>query len=119
MLGKEIHESHYFDEVKRGDKFLKKEDFEAEKEKQLSDLSYNAFDGESGIDALERFKSGILKISEENKGKNILLVTHGTILNIYFANLLDKNNEITDRWKKTTFDAYGITENGKVTKDII
>ena len=39
-LSKEIVKLPYFNEVKRGDKFLTKEEFEVEKDRQLGDLSY-------------------------------------------------------------------------------
>lgn len=108
-----------FNEVKRGDKFLTKEEFEAEKIKQLEDLAYPAFGGESGNEALARFKQGIDSALRENVGKTILVVTHGTILNIYFADLLDMYNALPERWKKTGFCSYGVIEEGKIIKDII
>ena len=108
-----------FNEVKRGDKFLTKEEFESEKIKQLEDLDFHAFGGESGNESLKRFNEGVEKISKGNRGKTILIVTHGTVLNIYFANILDVNNEISSRWKKTDFCAYGVIENGKILKDIV
>lgn len=108
----------FFNEVKRGDKFLTKEDFVSEKVKQLTNLSYCAFDGETGIEALVRFKQGVNFVIEENKNKTILIVTHGTILNIYFADLLNLYKELPDRWKRTNFCALGVVENGKVIKDI-
>lgn len=107
-----------FNEVRRGDKFLTKEDFESEKVKQLTDLSYCAFNGESGIEALARFKQGIEFVIQKNQNKTILIVTHGTILNIYFANLLNLYKELPDRWNKTKFCAIGVVENDKVIKDI-
>lgn len=118
-LGKEAIPVSFFNEVKRGDKFLTKEEFEAEKVKQLKDLDYHAFDGESGKEALTRFKQGIDQILKENIGKTILVVTHGTVLNIYFADLLNTYDKLPERWRKTTFCAYGIVENGIVAKDII
>lgn len=119
MLGKEIHSLPHFNEVMRGDKFLTKEEFEAEKALQLTDLSYQAFGGESGLEALRRFKDGISKVTEQNTGKTILIVTHGTVLNIYFSDLLNAGGELLDRWSRTAFCAYGIVEDGKVIKDIV
>jgi|SRR3989344_6867796 len=119
VLGKPTILMAEFNEVKRGDKFLAKEEFEAEKNRQLEDLFYKAFDGESGHEALERFKKGVDKVLKNNEGKTILIVTHGTILNIYFADMLNAYQELPERWQKTDFCAYGIVENGKVVKDII
>jgi len=122
-LNKKINSLDFFDEVKRGDKFLSKDEFEKEKERQLKDLNYPAFDGETGTKALMRFKNGVKKVVNENLGKKILIVTHGTILNIYFASILKKEKNLLERWNKTVFCAYGIIEitegKEKVLKDII
>lgn len=118
-LGKELIPLSFFNEVKRGDKFLTKEEFESEKVKQLTDLDYPAFGGETGKEALTRFKEGVEQVAKENIGKTILIVTHGTVLNIYFADLLNAYDELPVRWQKTTFCAYGVVEDGKVVKDII
>jgi 2,3-bisphosphoglycerate-dependent phosphoglycerate mutase len=118
-INKLISTSFLFDEVKRGDKFLTKEGFEKEKILQLSDLSYNAFGGESGNEALARFRRGVDWVTENNPGKTILIVTHGTILNIYFSYLMDNFPQLPERWRKTEFCAYGVIENGLLIKDII
>ncbi len=118
-LGKTSTPIAAFNEVARGEKFLSKEEFEQEKNKQLEDLEYTAFNGESGVTALARFKAGVKEVTELNPGKTVLIVTHGTVLNIYFAELLGANSSLPDRWSKTGFCAYGIVEDGEVVKDII
>ena len=118
-LGKKAIPLAFFDEVKRGSKFLTKDEFEAEKVKQLKSLDYHAFDGESGKEALTRFKRGVEQVSKENAGKTILIVTHGTVFNIYFADLLNIYDQLPKRWQKTTFCAYGVVESGIVIKDIV
>jgi broad specificity phosphatase PhoE len=118
-LGKISTPMAAFNEVARGEKFLSKEEFEQEKNRQLEDLEYAAFNGESGLDALARFKAGVKEVAETNPGKTILIVTHGTVLNIYFSELLGANSSLPDRWSKTGFCAYGIVEDGEVVRDII
>jgi len=118
-IGKEIQPMYFFNEVRRGDKFLSGDDFKLEKARQLSDLSFEVFDGESGLEALNRFKKGISMVMEKNDGATVIIVTHGTILNIYFADLLGVLEELPDRWRKTSFCAYGIVKNGRVVKDIV
>jgi 2,3-bisphosphoglycerate-dependent phosphoglycerate mutase len=118
-LSKKIEQLSFFDEVKRGDKFLSKEDFEKEKLLQLEDIDYHAFNGESGREALLRFKEGVKKIEKENEGRIVIITTHGTILNLYFADLLNVYDEIFQRWGKTNFCSYGIIEKSKVMKDIV
>ncbi len=117
-LNKKPQPLSFFNEVKRGDKFLTKEEFEGEKLKQLTNLDYHAFDGESGNEALERFKGGIETVTKANPNKTILIVTHGTVLNIYFADLLNSYDELQDRWDRTDFCAIGIVENDSVIQDI-
>lgn len=114
-----INSLNNFNEVQRGDKFFSKEEFEAEKEKQLIDLDYNAFSGESGNEALLRFKTGVLKVFKENQEKTILIVTHGTILNIYFASALNVLSELPTRWQKTQFCAFGVMTDWRIVKDIV
>lgn len=108
-----------FNEVARGEKFLSKEEFELEKNKQLEDLDYPAFNGETGRNALARFASGVDEVASQNKGKTVLIVTHGTVLNLYFADILNAYGALSDRWARTAFCAYGILEDGRVVKDIV
>lgn len=98
---------------------MTKEEFETEKVKQLEDLNYHAFSGESGNEALARFKQGVEQVLKENIDKTILIVTHGTVLNIYFADLLNAYDTLPKCWQKTAFCAYGIVEDGSVVKDIV
>lgn len=105
-------------EVLRGTAFLTDEEFEREKELQLEDLDYPAFGGETGSEALARFISAVETVTRENPDKTILIVSHGTILTLYFAHLLGTTENLITRWKQTHFLACGITVNGKVTTDI-
>ncbi len=118
-LDKPIKPLTYFNEVKRGDVFLKKKEFCIEKEKQFQDIHYRAFGGESGYEALGRFVEGVTFVSKGNENKTVLIVSHGTIMNLYFAKLLNAQNTSFDRWNKTPFCAYGIVYNKKVIRDII
>jgi hypothetical protein len=98
---------------------LTDKEFELEKIKQLEDLNYPAFGGETAINALKRFADEIKKIQDENIGKTVIVVSNDTILNLYFAKLQNNFNEIVDRWRNTEFGAIGIIENGKVIKDLV
>jgi 2,3-bisphosphoglycerate-dependent phosphoglycerate mutase len=108
-----------FDEVRRGAKFLTTEEFEREKFKQLEELDYPAFGGETANQALLRFEKALEKITSENKNKTIVVVSHGTILNLYFAKILDDFESIKERWNNTKFGTIGEMSNGKVIKDIV
>lgn len=108
-----------FNEVKRGTSFLSAEEFLAQKEQQLTQLD-EAFDGaESARSALERFKQGIEILDKEYENQTILIVTHGTVLSLYFAELLGEFSKVFTRWNSLSFCAVGIVKNSKVEKDII
>ena len=118
-LHKEITRNPGFNEVKRGDEFLSDKDFQSEKRRQLEDWDYSASNGESGHEALARFETNLEEVINKHKGKTILLVSHGTILNLYFAKITKTKNQTFDRWQNTAFCGYGIVTDGKVVKDII
>ncbi len=118
-LNRQIIQNKAFNEVLRGETFLSKEDFEQEKTKQLQDLNYHAFNGESGFEALERFKNGIEEIILHHPNDTVLIVSHGTILNIYFSYLRGTYQDLPERWQETQFCAYGVVKDGMIVKDII
>ena len=117
-LNIEIIELSDLDEVRRGDIFLTDSEFETEKFRQLEDLDYPSFGGETANQALQRFSNAIDLIHKSYAGKKIIVVSHGTILNLYFAKILNKFSEIKERWSSTPFGAIGIIENKSVIKDI-
>lgn len=117
-LGQKIIKIAEFNEVKRGDSFLAKEEFEKLKREKLEDLDCKKDGGESAREALERFESGLEKVNKLYEGKKILIVSHGTILSLYFAKIADKMDSIYDRWQKTQFCAWGKVKDGNLEKDI-
>lgn len=44
--------------------------------------------------------------------------THGTVLNMYFAKILNAFDELPDRWSGTPFCAMGVIEDGEIIQDI-
>lgn len=68
--------------------------------------------------ASQRFTNQINIIDKQNSEKKILIVSHGIILNLYFASILGETNQIFKRWSRKEFCAYGIIKNGTVVKDI-
>jgi len=62
-----------------------------------------------------------IKIDEINstyKNKKILIVSHGCVINLYFAKCLNQLDRIVERIFSNTFCDYGIIEDGRVVKDI-
>ncbi len=80
------------------------------------DQSFNNW--ETANKALERFSKKIEEIDYENDDKKILIVSHGCVINLYFAKILGKLENVFDRAQTNTFCDYGIIQNKKVIKDI-
>ena len=78
--------------------------------------SYNNW--ETANHLLKRFSKAIQEIDLEFSKKNILIVAHGVVINLYFAKILGKLENTFERWMTNTFCDYGIIQNNKVIKDI-
>lgn len=84
-------------------------------------LDENKYGIESFRAGLQRFTSTLAYLRGENPGKNLLIVSHGTVLSLYFAAMrgkLDDGIEIYQKWKKMRFLAWGLLENGKIVRDV-
>lgn len=108
-----------FNEIKRGDRFLSDEEFLVQKRRQMTELEEEIDGGESGRHALERFHSGIEKLNHAYQDSTILIVTHGTVMSLYFAELTGNLDAAFERWERLPFCAMGIVQASKVEKDII
>ncbi len=73
---------------------------------------------ETADNALRRFNNGMKKINENYQKKKILIVSHGIIINLYFAYLRGNLSKTYDFWLLTDFCDYGITKNNIIIKDI-
>ena len=71
--------------------------------------------GEELKDGLERFLKGLKKIREEQKSENILIVTHGTVLELFFNYIQNKEADDLDERKLIGNGQYKIFtfKNGK------
>jgi broad specificity phosphatase PhoE len=121
LLGLDIHTVSEFCEILREKKFLTDEEFLDQKKRELTNLDKIENGEESANDALKRFLSGIEKLESETSGETILVVSHGTVLTLYFAHLLNLLNtgELFSRWQKMGFCAVGKVHGGKVVEDIV
>ena len=117
-MGLEITQMPEFSEIGRSGKFLTDDEFLVQKRRQLTELDTEVDGGESGRNALERFKGGIAKLEAEHEGETFLIISHGTVLTLYFAELTGKWTRIFDRWKRLPFCAIGLVENNRVVKDL-
>jgi broad specificity phosphatase PhoE len=117
-MGLEITQMNEFNEIGRSPVFLPDDQFLKQKKRQLTELDTQVDGGESGRDALQRFKSGIQNLEEQYNGETILVVTHGTVLSLYFAELNNKFETIFNRWRRLPFCAIGVVRDNKVEKDL-
>ena len=104
-LNLKINEMEEFVEVKREKKFLTDEEFLLQKKREVENLE----SVENGISILEKI----------HEGETVLIISHGTVMTIYFAKLLGQLNKTFERWQKIKFCALGSVHNYKVMKDII
>ncbi|NOX71557.1 MAG: histidine phosphatase family protein, partial [Candidatus Micrarchaeota archaeon] len=72
---------------------MSKEEYDEMKRKIFEDLDFTDLGWESARHALERFASAIRMIDKYYVDKKILIVSHGTVMTLYFAHLQDKMNE--------------------------
>ncbi|MFW9969940.1 MAG: histidine phosphatase family protein [Candidatus Odinarchaeota archaeon] len=73
---------------------------------------------ETGNHAIERFTKQIVEIDNKYINKKILIVTHGGVINLYFAKIKGELDKIFERILSNMFCDYGIIQNGKILKDI-
>ena len=73
--------------------------------------------GEELTDGLERFLQGLNKITEQNSNGNILVITHGTVLELFFNYIENKKSHALDERKLIGNGEYKIFiyKNGKYT----
>ncbi len=117
---KEIMRIEELNELDRGASgFLEKDEYDRTVEFALNNLTKSRHRWETAEHALKRFTEAIESIDSEHEGKKILIVTHGCVMNLYFAKLLSKLDVIYERWIKTSFCSWAIIKNGKVVKDIV
>lgn len=80
------------------------------------DQSYNKW--ESANHALNRFSKKIQEIDSKYSNMKILIVAHGGVINLYFAEKLGRLDKVFQRTSTNTFCDFGIIQNKKVIKDI-
>ncbi|MHA1908473.1 MAG: histidine phosphatase family protein [Candidatus Thorarchaeota archaeon] len=72
---------------------------------------------ENPENALQRFRTSIEEISQ--KGANTLVVSHGLVISLFFADRLGQRNLAFERWKRLGFLSWGIVSKGEVRQDIV
>ncbi len=93
---------------------LSDEEYKETKRKVFADFNYSAHGWETANSALERFKAAVEKIDSEHSGETIMIASHGTVMVLYFADLLGKLDDLYSFWDQLGFCDHWIVENGKV-----
>lgn len=108
------------DELKRDHKgFLSNEEYRARVRATLTNWEQSVQDWESGEDALARFKDGIRRTNMMFHDKNILVVSHGLVLTLYFSALTHFRKITYERWAQLKFLSWGLVRDDKVLIDIV
>jgi len=118
-LGKEITSFAELNDLYKGESALEDDEFFKVVESCLKNPCESFHGLEPAGHALERFSQKIDEIDFAYDDKNILIVSHGCVLSLYFARALEIMDEAYERWRVIPFCAWGIIKNGKVVKDIV
>lgn len=120
-LDKKISRKEAFNELNRdkGSYLESKEVYQQTVKQCFSNPNHSINNWEKAYDALERFSQGIHLIDRNYENRKILIVSHGLVLNLYFAKLSEQLARVYDRWLATSFCAYGVVQNKRIIKDIV
>lgn len=119
-LDVQMYQLSGFDELRRehGGK-LTDEEYRDRVRRTLSDSEGNVPGWESGASALKRFEEAARKIDIMFHQKNVLIVSHGIVLTLYFNRLKSFEAIAFERWSQLKFLAWGLVRNGRVLVDIV
>lgn len=119
-LNKSVTQVAELGEIKRpGSEKLSTEEYKKIKLQIFENMDFTTEGWETANQALERFSQAIGKIDSQNENKEILIVSHGTVMTLYFAKLQGQLGNIFARWKDLEFGSWGLVRNGVVQKDIV
>ena len=115
----ETYELPEIDELTRNHEgSLTNEEYRARVRATLTDWEHNEPGWESGETALTRFKEGVRRINIMFHDMNILVVSHGLVLTLFFSDLTNLLNIAYERWAQLKFLSWGLVRDNKVLIDI-
>ena len=119
-VGADTYELEEFDELKRDHKeSLTNVEYRALVRGALTDWGQPVQGWESGEDALARFMEGIRRTNMMFYDKNILVVSHGIVLTLYFSSLTHFWKIAFERWAQLKFLSWGLVRDDNVLIDIV
>jgi broad specificity phosphatase PhoE len=98
---------------------LTEEEYRDRVRRTLSDLEKNVPGWESGVSALKRFEDAVRKVDIMFHQKNVLIVSHGIVMTLYFNKLKGFEAIAYERWSQLKFLAWGLVREGRVLVDIV
>ena len=120
VVAVDSYELPEIDELRRDHEgFLSNNEYRSRVRATLTDWGRNEPGWESGEDALRRFLDGIRRINIMFYNKNILIITHGLVLTLYFSSLKNFGNIAFERWAQLKFLSWGLVRDDKVLIDIV
>ncbi|MHA2101025.1 MAG: histidine phosphatase family protein, partial [Candidatus Kariarchaeaceae archaeon] len=102
--------------------FMLLNDFWEYKKRAFNNLDISIEQGESFLKALARITKLMKTLDNPYVNKNILVVSHGTILTLYFSSLLGilgNGNQMFELWKDLGFCQIGVVYNNKIVKNLL
>ena len=116
----DLYEIPEFDEVHRPiGPLLSNSEYRLRVRETLTNWGRGPSGWESGAQALRRFSEAVKRIDIMFYDQNILVVSHGIILTLYFAQLRSLQSIAFERWTQMPFLAWGLVRDGRVLIDII
>jgi broad specificity phosphatase PhoE len=98
---------------------LNDEEYRERVHRTFSDYKRNVPGWESASSALKRFEDAVRKVDIMFHRKNVLIVTHGIVMTLYFCKLKNFQSIAYERWKQLKFLAWGLVRDGRALVDIL
>lgn len=117
-LGLDVIIKDGLEEVRRGGAFLTDEEFQRSKREKLELRDSDLDGGETANQALERFITAVTEINSKHQNAEVLIVSHSTVLSLFFSYLKNDFDNIFNYWQNMEFCALGIVKDGVVLEDI-
>ncbi|MBN2230528.1 MAG: histidine phosphatase family protein [Candidatus Thorarchaeota archaeon] len=116
----DIYELSEFSELRRKhESNLSETDYRRRVREVLTHWDSSIHGWESVTEALGRITDAVTRINRMFYNKNVLVVSHGLLLTIYFCHLKNFQSIAYERWSQLSFLAWGLVQDGHVLIDII
>ena len=119
-LDVELYEIPGLDELNREYKeILSNQDYRTRVRDALTYWDQNVPHWESAADGLTRFADAVKKINIMFYSMNVLVISHGIVLTLYFSRLKGFESIAYERWAQLKFLSWGLVRNDRLLIDII